>query len=518
MSDAATTDNSPGFKKAAVILLGIIGGIQVFDPVVSSVALVSASADLEFPASTQALAAGISTLALAATVIPGGLLADRLGRRRVLMASLVVTTIGELITAAGLTISMYLLGRIIAGVALGVVFGASYGLLRDVSRADKLGPAMGLFNVMNLVITSVAVLIGGFLILASWRLAYLLVPISAMICFALVPKILPVVPKVPGGKIDYLGMILVGLGVTGILYGVSHAADELTSPTCWAPILGGLIALALFGVVEKHRDYAVFPLRLLAHPAFLGAVIMGIFWNFANGAISQMLANIWQYVEGWGTGRVAIYQLLVAAFSVIGAFWGGRKLGKGSLPKTVSGIGYILMVVGFLLLMLPGKNAGILIFVPGMFCAAFGWMANATSQGSLFIGLAPKKFYGPVTSSKVTVGQFGYSLGLSASTAMISLLTLTQVSEKTNGAVSGSNDWNDVTKYMQDGTTRNSALAQIPHDVLTGIYVSSFRITLLVFAVILAIAGALMYWLLSRKKANVPVEEFLAEELAAHPG
>ena len=56
------------------------------------------------------------------------------------------------------------------------------------------------------------------------------------------------------------------------------------------------------------------------------------------------------------------------------------------------------------------------------------------------------------------------------------------------------------------GTQRSSA--QIPHDVLTGIYVSSFRITLLVFAVILAIAGALMYWLLSRKKANVPVEEF----------
>ena len=155
-----------------MILLGIIGGIQVFDPVVSSVALVSASADLEFPASTQALAAGISTLALAATVIPGGLLADRLGRRRVLMASLVVTTIGELITAAGLTISMYLLGRIIAGVALGVVFGASYGLLRDVSRADKLGPAMGLFNVMNLVITSVAVLIGAFssLPVGDWRI------------------------------------------------------------------------------------------------------------------------------------------------------------------------------------------------------------------------------------------------------------------------------------------------------------------------------------------------------------
>lgn len=519
MSESTTaTDKPAGFNKAAVSLLGILGGIQIFDPVVSSVALVSASADLEFPASTQALAAGISTLALAATVIPGGLLADRLGRRRVLMGALIVATVGELITATGLTISMYLLGRVIAGIALGVVFGASYGLLREVAKAEKLGPAMGLFNIMNLVIASVAVPIAGFLILSSWRLAYLLVPIASMVCFFLVPKILPVVAKVPGGKIDYLGMFLVGLGVAGLLFGVSNAANELTSPTCWGPIIVGLIAFALFAVVEKHRTFAIFPLRLLAHPAFLGAVVMGIFWNFANGAISQMLANLWQYVEGWGTGRVSIDQMLIAVFSAVGAAWAGRKLGKGSLPKTVSGIGYIMMVIGFLLLMLPGQQAGILLFIPGMVFAAFGWMANATSQGSLFIRLAPAKFFGPVTSSKVTVGQFGYSLGLSASTAMISLLTLTQVSAKTNGAVSDSGDWNEVTKYMQEGTTANSALAQVPHDVLTGIYVSSFRITLLVFAVIIAIAGALMYWLLGRPKAAVPVEEFLAPEIAAHQG
>ena len=150
-----------------------------------------------------------------------------------------------------------------------------------------------------------------------------------------------------------------------------------------------------------------------------------------------------------------------------------------------------------------------------MFFAGFGWMANATAQGSLFIGLAPKKFYGPVTSSKVTVGQFGYSLGLSGSTAMISLLTLNQVDEKTNGAVSDDNAWTSITKYLQDGTTDNPALATIPHDALASMYVQSFRITLIVFAIIIAIAGLVMFRLLGKRKAEVPVEEFLEASVIA---
>lgn len=326
-----------GFRRAAVILLGIIGGIQVFDPVVSSIALVQASADLKFPATTQALAAGISTLALAATVIPGGLVADRLGRRRVLMGALVVTAIGELTTAFGPTITTYLLGRVIAGIALGIVFGASYGLLRDVAAEDSLGPAMGLFNVMNLAITAVVVVAAGILTLTSWRFAYMLAPIVCAICFLLVPRILPKVPMVPGGRIDFAGMILIGLGVVGVLYGVSNAAKTVTDPSCWVPILLGLLCLAAFAVVERRVAYPIFPIRLLAHPAFLGAVVMGTFWNFANGSLGQMLPNVWQYIEAWGTGRVSVFQLVIALFSAIGALWAGRRLGgRNSRPYCVS--------------------------------------------------------------------------------------------------------------------------------------------------------------------------------------
>ena len=74
------------------------------------------------------------------------------------------------------------------------------------------------------------------------------------------------------------------------------------------PILIGFVAFAAFAILESKLKNPVFPIRLLAHPAFLGTVIMGIFWNLANGSITQMLANIWQYVFDWNTVQVSLGQ------------------------------------------------------------------------------------------------------------------------------------------------------------------------------------------------------------------
>jgi MFS family permease len=85
-SDPAT-DGRPA-SRWAIPLLGAIAGIQGADPNIASTALVGVSRGLDMAGGLLALAASISTLALSASVIYTGLLADRLGRRRVLMAAL----------------------------------------------------------------------------------------------------------------------------------------------------------------------------------------------------------------------------------------------------------------------------------------------------------------------------------------------------------------------------------------------------------------------------------------------
>ncbi|MFM9135250.1 MAG: MFS transporter [bacterium] len=107
----------------ALAFLGVLAALQGTDPNIASTALVGAARGLGM--GSTSLAASISTLALAATAISTGLLADSLGRRKVLQVALVVTIIGDLVVFLAPDTAFYLLGRVIAGIGLGAVYGAA---------------------------------------------------------------------------------------------------------------------------------------------------------------------------------------------------------------------------------------------------------------------------------------------------------------------------------------------------------------------------------------------------------
>lgn len=499
------------YKASAVALLGLMAGLQVVDPIISSTAIVSASTTLDFPATVLSLAAGISTLALAATVIPSGLIADRLGRRKVLIYGLLIAVIGDLLVAAIPSTLTFLLGRAIAGIGLGAVFGASYGLLKVVA-GDSLGRAVAWFGVWGALTALVLGFAGAALVDKDWQLAYVLVPFAALVCVCVVRRVIPSVPGMPGGPVDYLGMILVGLGVVAILYGVSNASLSLTSPFFWLPVVAGAALLAAFVVTEHWTRNPVFPVWLLHHPAFLGAVVIGIAWNFAAGGFTQMLSNQWQYADGDTATQVGLYQTALTVFAVLGALMAGQLLGRGVVPRTIATVGFALMVAGLMMELIVGSTSGFWFYLPGMALAATGWTMNSTTEGDMFLVLAPKKFYGPVTSSKLTVGQFGYALGLSGSSAVVSLIMLGKVSDRTSGAISGDAEWDSVADYLHSGTTAVPGLAGVPHDELAKLYTQSFQLTVMIFAVVIAIAAVGVYALLSMKKVKIPVEEYLASK------
>ena len=73
-----------------LLFLGLLAAVQGADPNISSSALLTAGKALEM-GRLSALAASISTFVLAATVITTGMMADRLGRRKILLAALLLT-------------------------------------------------------------------------------------------------------------------------------------------------------------------------------------------------------------------------------------------------------------------------------------------------------------------------------------------------------------------------------------------------------------------------------------------
>ena len=514
-SPSTVTVPTTGFRRGAVIVLGLLGAIQVADPIVSSLSLVKASDELNFTASMQALAAGISTLALAAFAISGGLLADRLGRRGILFVSLIVSSSGEILTAVSDSPTLYIVGRVITGMALAITFGSAFAMLRVVSSEKSLGGAMALFNILNGAVPVVVMVVTGALLGVSWRLTYLLLPAISLIVIWFIPAILPKTPKVGSGRIDVVGLILVGLGLAGLLYGISSASKGLDSVLFLAPIGAGIVALAAFALLEARSTRPVFPIRLFAHPAFLGAIIMGIFWNFAAGGLSQMIPNIWQYVTHVRPSLIGVAQLPMSVAGVVGSIIAGALLSKGVAARFISVTGYGFLVLAFIELAIVQASSGYVVFVVGMVLAGLGYMMNATTQGNLFLTLAPRNFFGTVTSSKIAVGQFGYALGLTGTSTLISILTLQRVSDISKGTVTGEENWDAITSYMATGSTKNEALGSIPVTQVQDAYAYAFNVTSATVAIVLFVMALLMFVSLSRKSASVPVDEFLAPRHAS---
>lgn len=497
-----------------ILFLGLLGAIQVSDPLITTLTLVKSSDQLNFSASTQSLAAGISTFALAATVIPGGVLADRLGRRTVLAFSLLLATIGQLITAAGPDQTLFLVGRVITGIALGATFAAAYGMIKNVASAAERGPALAKFNIVNTVFPLAVLLITGPLAAINWRLAFLILPVVSLITFPLVFRLLPAVPRVSTGRVDAVGMALIALGVGGLLIGISNANSGLHSPVFWVPIVIGLAALVGFGIYGSHAASPVIPIRLFRHPAFFAAVLMGIMFNFASSASSQMSANFWQYVLHMPTALIGIASLPTVIIAVIASLVAGRMIKAGVSSATVVTIGFALIVAAFLTLLLTRGDSTYLVFVPMLALTGFGVTMVAIVAGNLFLTLAPARSFGPVTSAKTAVGQFGYSLGLTGTTVLVSIFTLNGVSRATHGAVSGDSTWDAITSYLATGATTDSALAQIDHGALADIYAQAFVGTAILSAIAIALASIAVVIALRRRGAAVPVEQFLGLEQA----
>lgn len=496
-------------RTTQILLLGLLGAIQVADPLITTLTLVKVSDELNFTASLQSLAAGISTFALAATVIPGGVLADRLGRRKVLAFSLILASIGQIVTAASPDSMLFLLGRIITGVALGTTFAAAYGMIKDIVAAEDRGPALAKFNIVNTVFPLVVVIITGPLAAVNWRLAFLILPVVSLIVFPLALRLLPPIPQVATGKVDYIGMLLIALGVAGLLVGISAASSGLSSPQFWLPVVLGIASLIAFGVYGSRAAHPVFPVKLFTHPAFFAAVLMGIIFNFASSASSQTSVNFWQYIIHMPTALIGIASLPTVIVAVIAAVIAGRLIKAGMTAGTIALIGCALIVGALLTLLVVRADSSYLVFVPMLLLSGFGVTMVAMVQGNLYLSLAPAQYFGPVTSSKTAVGQFGYSLGLTGTTVLVSIFTLNGVHAASGGAVSGDGSWDSITSYLATGSTTDAALGKIDHATLAGIYAQAFVWTSVISAIVIAVAAVVIIVSLKRPRASVPVDEFL---------
>ena len=471
-----------------LVFLGVLAAIQTSDPNINSTALLRAANALDM-GSTAALAAAISTLALAATVITTGMLADKLGRRKVLSAALIFTIVGDLVVLSAANTGMFLLGRILAGIGCGAIFGAAFAYVKLFAKGKGgLPAALGMFMAVSGVGAVIFSFLGGVLAGVDWRVAYILVPIVSLLALLAAFFVLPGDDKADRdtGPWDLPGQALLGLGIIGLLFGIAHASSGFSSPLTWGTALVGVILLVAFYFWERHAgDSAFFPIGLLKWPIFIAAVLIGLVYNLAYGASLLSFTNLFQYKLQLTDTRLALSQLPFLIAGIVAALVVGKIRGAGKLTRRGAVLwGTIVTGLGFTAFTIAGygEAESYLMYLPGLILVGVGVIVVALPYGNMFLQSADPKHYGAVSSSRTTVGQFWYSLGLAGSTVLIDAITRRDVQDRLGGQSADQlKDW-----AVSGGTT--PAPADVL-DVAGGIYPGAFGTAMAVVGAICVLAG-----------------------------
>jgi MFS family permease len=479
-----------GSVTGAVCLLGVMAGVQVADPTIASTVLADSSASLGMTGGLQALAASVSTLVLAGTVVSTGILADRLGRRRILVAALACSIVGDLIAAGSFGPGTFLIGRALAGVGLGAVFAASFAYIRAIVPRGQLARANGIFAAVSAAALIVLAFLGGLVASLNWRLAYVVVPVAALVCLVATVVVLPMLPPVHSGPTPILGQVLLGAGVVSLLFGVSQAGRGLTRPGTWMPLVAGVVLLLAWYADQRRSAAPFFPADLLTNRVFVAAVAVGFVYNLGQAVVVLQTANLWQYLDSFTTAEVSAGQWPLLIALTVFSFLAGRWINTSMGVRTATVLGGCSLTAGFVWMAVAGRDGGYLAFVPGLVLVGVGIGLVQVIYATLILGLAPAEHLGPVTSAKTTIGQVAYSIGTSVSVIIVNTLTTGGVVRRLTEAgappTAIGEGLDAIRVYTTEHTAPSTPVGEQALAAAASSYASAFRITMVVFAALLA--------------------------------
>lgn len=263
---AAQTAVTQAGGSNVVLLLILACQLMVgLDVTIVNVALPKIQESLHFSTVGQSWVLNMYSLAFGGLVLLGGRTGDILGRRRVFLGGIGVFALASLLGGLSTQSWEIVVARGVQGGAAAFAAPSALALLMvNFPGQAQRTRALAAYSMVTALGTTVGLILGGVLVeWASWRwVLFINVPV-ALIVVLLTPRFIKAVPSRPGGKFDFGGAVLSTAGMGLLVYGFVHAVTNGwgSGPTV-AGLVGGIVLLAVFFVVETNVSQPVTPLAL----------------------------------------------------------------------------------------------------------------------------------------------------------------------------------------------------------------------------------------------------------------
>jgi EmrB/QacA subfamily drug resistance transporter len=324
------------------------------------------------------------TLSFATFMLMAAALGDRLGRRSVFVAGIALFTIASALSAVSTEPWMLIVTRAVQGVGAAALMPLSLTLLVG-SVSERMRPlAIGIWGGISGLGVALGPLIGGAVVEGwNWQAIFWInVPVGIIS----VPLVLLALPNSFGARVraDVVGLLLVGVGVLGLVYGIIRGNDAgWDSAEVLGALVGGAVLLAAFVWWEGRASAPLLPLRLFRNRSFSVANVVGLTFSFGMFGSIFILIQFLQIVQGhspleagvmtmpWtlapmvvaplaglAASRVGTRVLIVTGlvFQAVGVFWLSRTMSVDAAYSDMVGA-FVFAGIGMGLVFAPSSTA-----------------------------------------------------------------------------------------------------------------------------------------------------------------
>ncbi|MEU1486027.1 DHA2 family efflux MFS transporter permease subunit [Streptomyces sp. NPDC005752] len=411
-------------KRSVPVWLAVVAAslpmfMATLDNLVVTSALPAVHADLGASVEELQWITNAYTLAFAALILLAVALGDRLGRRHLFIAGIAVFTVSSVFAALSADPTALIVWRAVEGAGAAAIMPLSLTLL-VASVPDRLrAVSIGIWSGISGLGVALGPLVGGAVVENwSWEAIFWLnVPVGIIA----VPLAIFALPNTRGARVpaDVLGVLLAGLGVLGLVFGVVRGNEAgWTSGEVLSGLISGAVLLVAFILWQAHTSAPLLPLRLFRDRSFTLANIVAMTFSFGAFGAVFILIQFLQVVQGrspleagvWTTPWTLAPMIVAPLAGIFALRVGTRALITGGMALLAGGLFWMAGTLA--------ADATFLTLLPGFALAGIGMGAVFGPISTVVLARMPQHDHAKASGANSTLREIGVALGIAVLTAV----------------------------------------------------------------------------------------------------
>ncbi len=413
----STSTLEPGAKQRRTVILAVLGAcflVVMMDNTILNVALQTIQQDLAATNSELQWSVDSYILVYAALMFSAGVLADRRGRRLILLVGLAVFAVASALSAFAGSPEELIGWRAVMGLGGAVVPPATLAIIKDVFPADEHGKAMGVWAALGGMSVAFGPIIGGVLLDQFWWGSVFLINVPVvLVCAALILRTVPESYGERGRRLDAGGVILSVLGTAILVFGVIRGGEtnEWLSLDAIGAIVAGLLLIAALVAHERRQADPALDISLFRSAPFTAGTLSISVAFFALTGGTFLLVFYVQLVRDHSPLELGLVLLPVAIGSVAAAVSSARIAGKrGARAVIVTGL--LLLLASLAALYLIQADTPLVALELALLAAGLGMGLVMATTTTLAMSAVPAAKSGVGAGVNNTLRQIGAALGV----------------------------------------------------------------------------------------------------------